>query len=421
MDDGLNRLRFEPDLERAFIEHHARRSRSIVRVFFGIAGLIAIIGGIAHLANRTSDLDAFSQVALGLVAPICILIFLSTFAKFFAKVVQPLVTAGMAGIGGGLLYVWTNYPDQGFFYYGSLSIVLLTPLVYTVSRLRFYWAVAAAWSLMAAYYYCANRVGLSQGLAAFQPAYVLMSNLFSMVAGYYLERATRRDFLLTQMLEAEKQRSEALLANVLPDHVAARLKNESSVIADYHEDVFVLFADIADFTRYAANHSPEDLVIALDRVFTEFDHLAESLGLEKIKTIGDAYMAVTGLPEPKPDDAERIIRFALQLNKIIPQESDFPFEMRIGIHCGPVVAGVIGKRKLVYDLWGDTVNTASRMESTGEPGMIHMSEEVARRVAGKFDLVDRGVIKIKGKGALKTYALYLEKPTSPVRSLPLSN
>ncbi len=412
MDDGVNRLRFEPELEREFVLDHARRSRTVVRVFYGVTALIVLVGGLTHITWQNRQPDAFFAITLGLVFPICLTLIASTFAKTFAKFYQPLILMGLVAIGGGLLYIWYNFPNQGFLYYGSLSITLLTPLIYTISRLRFYWALIAGWTILAAYYVCAKQSGIQNGITEFQPTYVLMSNLFSMLAGYYMERATRRDFQLSRLLEAEKQKSELLLSNVLPEHVSSKLKEGEGVIADYHEDVSVLFADIVDFTRYASNHSPENLVLSLDRMFSEFDALAEALGIEKIKTIGDAYMAVSGLPEPKTDDAERIVQFALQLNDIVRSHSDFPFQMRIGIHCGPVVAGVIGRKKLIYDLWGDTVNTASRIETAGEPGMIYMSEEFADRVNTVFNLTDQGLVPVKGKGNLRIYSLALGGSTS---------
>lgn len=415
MDEGVSRLRFDPLTEAAFIQHHAERSRLIVRVFFGIAAFLVVTAGILHHVTPRLETETFSRVALGIVAPISICIFALTYSKAFLKILQPVVLAGTVVICWSLLYSWSAYSPEGFALYSALVVVLLTPLIYTISRLRFYWAVASAWTCVIVYCVYALPAGILQGASTYQPSYVLMSNLFSMLAGYYMERAERRDFLLTRMLRDERNRTEAVLANILPEHIAARLKDEDSVIADQYENVIVLFADIVDFTRFSSKRKPDEVVRVLDDIFSELDDLAERYGLEKIKTIGDAYMVVAGLPHPQPDDPERIIHFALEINRMLGTRSDVPFQMRIGIHSGPVVAGVIGKRKKTYDLWGDTVNTASRMESTGEPGLIHMSEDFADRIRDHFPIVDRGVATIKGKGAMRTYTLAPEV-TSAVQS-----
>jgi guanylate cyclase len=207
-------------------------------------------------------------------------------------------------------------------------------------------------------------------------------------------------------LEEERARSERLLLNVLPQPIAARLKKEERTIADRFTGVTVLFADIVGFTSMSAKMEPEELVRLLDEIFSAFDAIADEHGLEKIKTIGDAYMAACGLPTPRDDHAKRVARAALAMRDHLAglaTSRGFDVSMRIGLHTGQVVAGVIGKRKFTYDLWGDTVNTASRMESHGAPGRIHVSDETARALGGAFELEERGVVNVKGKGELRTH------------------
>jgi adenylate cyclase len=216
-----------------------------------------------------------------------------------------------------------------------------------------------------------------------------------------LDRAHRQ-------LLAEQERSERLLLNVLPAPIAARLKQGEAVIADRFPEVTVLFADLVDFTRRSQGTTPEKVVRVLDDLFTAFDRLAERLGLEKIKTIGDAYMVVGGLPNPRPDHAQAVAEMALALREEAGRHLDpagRPLDLRIGIDSGPVVAGVIGRRKFSYDLWGDTVNTASRMESTGVPGCIQVTDMVRRRLAGRYRFQRRGPVQVKGKGELDTWLL----------------
>ena len=204
--------------------------------------------------------------------------------------------------------------------------------------------------------------------------------------------------------EREHERSERLLLNVLPEPVAMRLKRNEGVIADRFEHATVLFADIVDFTPISAGIAPHEVVELLDAVFSDFDELAERYGLEKIKTIGDAYMAASGIPTPRPDHVQAVADMALAMLDVASSHRD-GLGLRIGIDTGPVVAGVIGRRKFIYDLWGDTVNTASRMESHGVPGQIQVTERVVTALRDDYVLEPRGPIEIKGKGPMPTWFL----------------
>jgi class 3 adenylate cyclase len=216
-----------------------------------------------------------------------------------------------------------------------------------------------------------------------------------------------------RLLLAERERSERLLLNVLPAPIAARLKQGEAVIADGFAEVTVLFADLVDFTRRSQDADPERVVQVLDELFSALDRLAERHGLEKIKTVGDAYMVVGGLPEARPDHAEAVAEMALAVREEVPRHRDpggRPLAVRIGIDTGPVVAGVIGRRKFSYDLWGDTVNTASRMESGGVPGCIQVTERTYRRLRGRYRFERRGPVQVKGKGELVTWFLLARGP-----------
>jgi class 3 adenylate cyclase len=203
-------------------------------------------------------------------------------------------------------------------------------------------------------------------------------------------------------------RSEGLILNVLPKAIAERLKREPGVIAEAHDEVTVLFADVVDFTPLTARTEPARVVGLLDEVFSAFDTLAARHGVEKIKTIGDAYMVAAGLPEPRPDHAEAMAEMALDMLDAIRQLCEsmgFDLAIRVGIDSGPVIAGVIGRHKFIYDLWGDAVNTASRMESHGLPGRVQVSETTYRRLSNRYEFEDRGEIDVKGKGRLRAYLL----------------
>ncbi|EAW37067.1 adenylate/guanylate cyclase domain-containing protein [Lyngbya sp. PCC 8106] len=209
-------------------------------------------------------------------------------------------------------------------------------------------------------------------------------------------------------LAEEQEKSEQLLLNILPKAIAERLKRGESTIADSFDDVTVLFGDIANFTNLSADLSPAQLVEILNRIFSLFDELADKYNLEKIKTLGDAYMVVGGLPIPQANHASAIAEMALEMQSIIGQFSlkeGEPLQMRIGINTGPVEAGVIGMKKFTYDLWGDTVNTANRMESHGISGKIQVTAITYERLKEKYLLEERGKITVKGKGEMITYFL----------------
>jgi class 3 adenylate cyclase len=206
--------------------------------------------------------------------------------------------------------------------------------------------------------------------------------------------------------------NERLLLNILPEPIAQRLRDGEPLIADRFDDVTMLFADIVDFTRLSAAMSPDELVGVLNAVFTAFDALVERHGLEKVKTIGDAYMVVGGMADPPGDHTIRVAAMALELAEAvaaIEAAVQLGIIFRVGIHCGPVVAGVIGSKKFIYDVWGDTVNLASRMESMGVPGRIQVTQGVMERVAGRFTCEERGIIDVKGKGLMQTYFLVGER------------
>lgn len=215
---------------------------------------------------------------------------------------------------------------------------------------------------------------------------------------------------------AEQKVSERLLLNVLPRSIAERLKerpevatdNFTEVIADRFAEVTVLFADIVEFTKFSEGVSPEVLVVVLNDIFTRFDSIADNRGLEKIKTIGDAYMAAAGLPVPATDHAIRAAHMALDMIEAVDrfnEQSRYWLKVRIGIDTGAVVAGVIGRRKFLYDLWGDVVNTASRMQSQGVAGRIQVTDSTRQRLSEPFIFEKRGTIDVKGKGEMHTWFL----------------
>ena len=213
-----------------------------------------------------------------------------------------------------------------------------------------------------------------------------------------------------RLLHLEQDKSEHLLLNILPEEIAAILKNENRVIADRYADASILFADVVNFTPMSAQMTPEELVGLLDEVFSYFDVLAEKYGLEKIKTIGDCYMVAAGVPHPRPDHAHILACMALDIREYVRQREFHGKKLtfRIGLNSGPVVAGVIGRKKFIYDLWGDAVNTASRMESHGVGGLIQITEATYELIKDDFVCEPHGMINVKGKGEMNVWYV-LEK------------
>jgi len=228
-----------------------------------------------------------------------------------------------------------------------------------------------------------------------------------------LGRLTREELLYglehqvkerTADLERERERSERLLRNMLPEVIARRMK-DGETIADTHEAA-VLFADIKGFTALASMRTAGVVVAMLDRIFREFDTIVQRHGLEKIKTIGDSYMAAAGLPLAQADHVDRAVQAGLDMVAVMPslrEELGASVDVRVGVHAGPVVAGVIGTQKYAYDIWGDTVNVASRMESHGVPGRVQVSDDVRGLLGERYRVEDRGAIEIKGRGSMRTW------------------
>jgi class 3 adenylate cyclase len=300
---------------------------------------------------------------------------------------------------GAVLYLYnlTDYP--GLFSSVPLSVALVT--AWAAGRRGWSLAVVAWFGISPLVFVAVSDL---PGQVSAQILSGAISDLALLVALLLLGEAIRS----RRLLQAEQERSEGLLLNVLPAPIAARLKQGENVIADRFPEVTVLFADLVDFTASSDRSSPERVVQVLDDLFTAFDRLAARHRLEKIKTVGDAYMVAGGLPHPRPDHAQAVAEMALALREEVSRHLDpggRPLQVRIGIDSGPVVAGVIGTAKFSYDLWGDTVNMASRMESTGSAGCIQVTERTYLRLRKEYRFQRRGPVQVKGKGEVVTWFL----------------
>jgi len=279
--------------------------------------------------------------------------------------------------------------------------------------------VAATMALLAIYLLpiAISRAPIDYADAWTQTFLLACATAIAITASRFTSDLREQEFMSRQALAEEERKSEHLLLNVLPAAIARRLKEREQTIADGFSDVSILFADIVGFTRMSARMSPQAVVTILNEVFSTFDQLTERHRLEKIKTIGDAYMAVGGLPEPRPDHLDAIAGLALDMREAVehlPPSGGERLQIRIGVNTGPVVAGVIGKNKFAYDLWGDAVNTAARMESSGLPGHIQITHAVYVQLREHYVIEERGTLSIKGKGEMTTYFLVGRRGSSRI-------
>jgi class 3 adenylate cyclase len=402
-------LRFPADWERLFRHGTAARSRLQSRVSLSLAFVNLVGIGFWFLLTVSAEEGGPPIGSVFFVSSIPALLALTiALTPAYSRFGQLALGAAFLGSGLAQASVAAVLPTQlgaavtcisvtvvllfGFVFMGT-GVAVAVPVGLLVGA-------AALWTTLAANvgwaHTSANWLGIISGLGG------------SVGAGYFVEYYLRRDFVRQRLLDAERQRSERLLLNVMPAPIAERLKAGEEPIADSYPETTVLFADIVNFTGISSRVSPDQLVVLLNDVFSDFDRIAAHHRLEKIKTIGDAYMVVGGLPDVRADHAEAVAEMALAMMESVAERRDptgDPLKLRIGINTGPVVAGVIGTAKFAYDLWGDAVNTAARMESHGVPEGIQVTEDTYQRLKGRYHFEARGPVDIKGKGAMPVYLL----------------
>ena len=290
-------------------------------------------------------------------------------------------------------------------YFSGLLLVILA--AHSMFRLRFQTAMLVSLLVVAAWTFQTALQGATAWWEYLNGQFFLVAAvILGMFASYSIERFSRRAWLARRDAEIEHEKSERVLFNVLPEAIAQRLKEEEGPIAEAFPAATIVFVDLVDFTNLSSSLDPRRLVGLLNRLFTEFDRIAEAHGIEKIGTSGDSYMAVAGVPVAVEDHAERIAEAALAIrDRIEAREGDIEVQVRIGIATGPVVAGVIGEKKLYYDLWGMPVTIASRMQAHGLPGEIQVTEVVRDALQDRYAFEERGMIDVKGVGEMRTWLL----------------
>jgi len=395
-------------LEQRFQDEYFDTNLQYIRIATILGAITwAVFGPLVPLVVKDESLVRDAVIRYGLGVPSGIVSLALTYLPNYRRIWQPALSAAI--LFSGLVWVVhralvqdTGRPDWG--YAGNMLILIFA---YILSRLQFRYSALVGVALILMYNVgAALFTNETTTDVIFGDFFLLVTAFIGTAGAYVLERSTRLLFLRERELDRERGRSEGLLRNILPEQIADRLKQrdpatEHGHIARAYPEVTVVFADLVEFTKQSGRTDPPEIVAVLDDVFTRFDALAERYGLEKIKTIGDAYMAVAGVPEPRDDDVEVAAQMALAMREeiaLMQWPSGDAMRVRIGMATGPAVAGVIGQRKFAYDLWGDTVNTAARMESNGIPGLIQVSEEVFRQLGDRYRFSEVHVVNLKGKG-----------------------
>ena len=386
----------------ASAESLARRRR-VLTVATRIGAVVAaFLGMLSMLAGEAG-------IWIGGLAVLCAPVYLAIPRLYrYGELVAPLTFIGIAYFLTTLVtaYVGRGSGQQLYFLVAASLVVLILGIEHIVVASAVA-AVGAALIITLQYLVPADT--------GVQPLWVTTTGfVISVISSWVLVLATIW-YALSEIsraetaLAAEYERSESLLANILPARIAQRLKDpHRDVIADRYDDASVLFADIAGFTQRASDTTPTELVRFLDHLYTDLDTLVDRHGLEKIKTSGDSYMIVSGVPEPRPDHLEALADLALDMVDAVAELTDpngRPVPLRIGLAAGPVVAGVVGARKFFYDVWGDAVNVAARMETADVEGRIQVPQNVYERLKDAFVLEARGAVEVKGKGVMQTWYL----------------
>jgi class 3 adenylate cyclase len=404
---GLDRLRLrfrDPALESAFRADRFRLNLGNIRFAF-LAGIgLWVSWGLLLRPHMLalSDLRLDMTIRFGAFIPMLIVGIGLTYTPFFRRIWE--WTSVAVAIVTILLWVYyvshvLTLPAE----YGYVGVILITAFTYALLRLRFVLVMLITVVGIAAYlpyaFTARYAVDVTRVLATL---YLVSFGILGGLAAYRMERFTRQLFLRERQLDEERLRSDGLLLNILPQAIVEQLKASSGGrVAQAFDQVSVIFVDAVGSTEQAARSSPEEFADALDELFRRFDEIADRHQLEKIKTIGDAYMAVAGAPVAIGDHAGAAVAMALDILAEAGEvrwPSGDPIVVRGGVASGPAVAGVIGNRRFAYDLWGDTVNLASRLEEYGEPGRVLVSEWTARRLTDRYEFGPAQVLDVKGKG-----------------------
>jgi class 3 adenylate cyclase len=415
-----DKLRFPDEVEEEFREDYHINTVSTTRLALFLGLILFSLFGILDIYAVPISKNIVWFIRYAIIAPTIIFAIIATYIDFFQKHVQTLmgIVVAVSGLGIVTMISITREAEFGNRFYFT-GLILVSMWGYSLSRLRFWYAIIANLVIMAGYEFASivmkHLLETETGIVIFtmHNFFFIGGNIIGMFASYALERYTRRDFIQKYTIQAQRDQADKLLYNVLPERIAEQLKHGTGTIAEEFSSATVLFADIVNFTPISAHFAPHEVVEMLDELFSNFDELVDKYGVEKIQVTGDGYMVAAGVPKPRSDHAIVLAQLALDMQACV-KEGNFlggkhPIEIRIGLNSGPVLGGVIGRKKYVYALWGDTVNTASRMESHGFKGKVQITRATYELVKDEFECEYVGVIPVKGKGEMDVWHLMARK------------
>lgn len=394
----VRRLRFDPPLETAFSDQHTTSTLGRVRIVFGILVVFGILGLMRPPNPNDSGAALIDYVFTAMYG----VLFGLALSYRFRHLAAPGLAASsvLSQIAFGLT---AKNLDVAL---GIVINVMYGIVIISALQVRFRVALAFGVSMLIARAWTLTYRGMWGNEAAMFFVFMVAEFTFLCVGSYLSEVRDRKSFLFQQQLKVEQARTHALVQNVLPPTIADELSKHPGTLARFHESATVMFADIVGFTPFAESHSPNEVVGMLNDLFSRFDALIKDTAVVKLKTVGDAYMLAGGVPDPDPCHAANVANAALELRGAANAAG---IAMRIGIHTGPLIAGVLGTERLMYDVWGPTVNLAARLESSAEAGQILVSQAVRNALADTHDFQDLGERDLKGLGPTATYALLRRK------------
>lgn len=414
------RLRFPEEVEHHFRADYHINTISSTRIALVLGIVLYSLFGILDFYAVPLSRQEVWVIRYGIVVPLLTLTLIITYIRRFQPYTQPAMCLSALAAGLGVIYMIaiTNEVEFGNRFYVT-GLLLISLWSYGLARLRFWYAVLANLIIVLGYEIVAIQVkqllDTETGTVIFilNNFFFIGSNIIGMVTSYTLERYTRKDFLQKLTIRAQRDQADQLLYNVLPERIAEKLKQSHETIAEEIPSATILFADIVNFTPISARFGPHEVVDMLNDLFSSFDELVEKHSVEKIQVAGDGYMVAAGVPTPRSDHAAVLARLALDMLDCVRTGNylggKHPIEVRIGLNSGSVIGGVIGRRRYFYNIWGDAVNTASRMQSHGQRGKIQITRATYELLKDDFECEYIGMIHVKGKGEMEVWHLIAEK------------
>jgi len=411
-----NKLRFPDDIEKQFLDEYQSNTLVTARLALLLGFILYSLFGILDIYAVPMSKNMVWFIRFAVVAPITLSALLATYIPSLQKYIQPIMcfVSAVSGLGIVTMIAITREAEFGNRFYFT-GLILISMWAYGLLRLRFWYAVVANLIIMIGYEFATIAIKqlltTETGIVIFimHNFFFLGANIIGMFTGYALERYTRIDFLQKFTIQSQRDQADKLLFNILPERIAEQLKQSPDTIAEEFDSASVLFADIVNFTPISARFGPREVVNMLNELFSSFDELVDKYDVEKIQVAGDGYMVAAGVPTTRPDHASVLADLALDMLDCVKNGQflggKHPIEIRIGINSGSLIAGVIGRKKYFYALWGDMVNTASRMESHGSRGKIQITRATYELVKDKFDCDYIGKLPIKGKGDMDVWHL----------------